>query len=89
MRYQNLGMKKNFQMDKVRKSGVNWKKRFRKRALFEKRSGCSQEGPNAGPLSQNVPRDMDENLNSPFFEIPLRFRFTRGQRSFHKNFDLQ
>jgi hypothetical protein len=76
-------------MHKVRKSGRNLKKCFQKRALYEKRSGCSQKCPNAGPLSQNVPRPMDENLNSHFFEIPFRSRFTGGQRTLDKNFDLE
>jgi hypothetical protein len=73
----------------MRKLGRHLKKYFKKRALCEKRSGCSQECPNAGPLSQNVPRNMDENLNSQFFKISLRFSFTGGQRSLDKIFDLQ
>jgi hypothetical protein len=76
-------------MDKVRKLSRHLKKCFKNRALYKKRSGYSQEGPNAGPLSQNVPRDMDENLNSQFFKISLRFCFMGGQRSPDKIFDLQ
>ncbi len=89
MGYHHLVMKKRFPRDKVRKSGGYLKKCFKKRALHEKRSGYSQESSNAGSLSQNVPRDMDENLNSHFLKIPLRIRFTRGQRPFDKNFDLK
>ncbi len=60
----------------MRKLGRHLKKCFKKRALCEKHSGCSQEFSNAAPLSQNVPRDMDENSNSPFLKIPIRFCFT-------------